>query len=128
MIGVRRRFAIGGAQGGFVNDHSNHAKFCSRDDGEQVTIKCCALLFILQNLKHASSVDDLFTVQDDRVIRVMMEMLCFESLQCFMKLEISGILKPASQQTQKPMSSIGRFPKYMVARFVQIETIAVLKL
>jgi len=56
-----------------------------------------------------------------------MEMALLETFQRFMELDIVGILEPAPQQAKKTMRNLFRFSKNMIARFVQVQTIAVFK-
>src|SRR3989304_967530 len=128
MIWVSGGYSVGGEQGCFINHHSNYTEFSRFDNLQQVRVELGSFFLILQDFEYLAPVDDVFTMQNNWIVGMMMKMAFLEIFQCFMKLYVIWILKPASQQAEKTMGSFCCFSKYMIARFVQIQTKAIFKL
>ena len=122
-----RRVAVLLSQGQLVDHHGDNPELGLFDQPQKGVIECSRLAWILETSEAPATVDDVVTVQNGRIVRMVRQMLPLEIPQPFMKRHVLRVAEPAAQQTQKPVTRLVQMFEHMVPRFVQVEPVTVRK-
>ena len=127
MVGMGRTLPVLLAQSQLIDHHRDDSESGFPDNLKQRFVESRRFCCVLKVREVATPVEDVLTMQDRRVIRVMWNVPFLERLKLLVKSEIIGVAEPATNEAKISVAWLIELVENMIAGFVQVEPVALLK-
>lgn len=123
-----RSFSVIRSQCLFINDNNDHFELSLLDDLKQVGVEGFAFLFVPQNFECTACIDYILSMQDNRFVWVMWQVVVLQRLKSLMETHVVRVTEPTPQQCQETMRQLLGLAENMVTRLIQVQPITILKI